>query len=198
MPSAHGRNGEIDVTAHRPPPILKAVQLQKRYALKTLFAPKQELKALDGVCLELEERQTLAVVGESGHGKSTLARLLMGLEAPDGGSLALFGRPLPDYSRKELQSLVQMIFQDPYGSLNPRKKAWEIVAEPLRINTSLSRKRCLAKAVETMEMVGLHGAMSHRFPHMFSGGQRQRLGIARALVQRPKILICDEPVSAWT
>ncbi|MCY4643556.1 MAG: ATP-binding cassette domain-containing protein [Bacteriovoracales bacterium] len=176
--------------------ILKAHDLKKHYTLKAIFGSEQKLKALNGVSFALGERQTLAVVGESGHGKSTLARQLMGLETPDSGSITLQGRPLSSYSKKELQSLVQMIFQDPYSSLNPRKKAWEIVAEPLRINTSLSGKQCLTKALEAMEMVGLHSGMGHRFPHMFSGGQRQRLGIARALVQRPKVLICDEPVSA--
>ena len=157
---------------------------------------EQWVKALDGVSFQLAEEQTLAVVGESGCGKSTLARQLMCLERPTGGTITLFGRLAREYSRKELQSQIQMIFQDSYSSINPRKKAWEIVAEPLLINTSWNRKQCFSKAVAAMEMVGLRPSLAQRFPHMFSGGQRQRLSIARGLIQRPKILICDEPVSA--
>ena len=172
--------------------ILKVDGLKKHYSVGS----SQYLKALSHICFELDQRETLAVVGESGCGKSTLARLLMGLEQPTGGEIILRGKPLCQYTRKELQPLIQMIFQDPYSSLNPRKRAWEIVAEPLLINTSYSKKECFTQALEAMEMVGLGSQLSLRFPHMFSGGQRQRLTLARGLIQKPQILICDEPLSA--
>ena len=184
---------------HAPSPrpvVLATSQLKKHYLLRRGLGRRQWVRALDGVSLTLYQGQTLAIVGESGCGKSTLAMQLMGLESPTAGSVCLAGRELASYSRAELQSVVQMIFQDAAGSLNPRKKAWEIVAEPLLINSSLSRRQCFAQALATMERVGLSASQAHKFAHMFSGGQRQRLAIARALVQRPRVLICDEPVSA--
>ena len=179
------------------PPLLEVENSQKYYPQKGSYSSSSQwVKALDGVSFTLGKGETLALVGESGCGKSTLARQIMALEQPTGGRISLLGRPLEDYSRRELQSLVQMIFQDPYGSLNPRKRAWELVAEPLLINTSLSPKECFKRAVEAMKMVGLNAVNAHHFPHMFSGGQRQRLTLARGLIQKPKILVCDEPVSA--
>ena len=176
--------------------LLSAENLTKYYPLKKLWGPTHTVKALDGVSFRLEQGQTLALVGESGCGKSTLAKVLMNIERPTQGSFQLSGRSGPEMSAQDMQSQIQMIFQDPMGSLNPRKKAWVIVAEPLLINTTLSHKECRKKSMEIMERVGLRPEQADRYPHMFSGGQRQRLGIARALINRPKILLCDEPVSA--
>lgn len=178
-------------------PLLQVKEIAKHYRVKKNFwSPPQLVRALNGVSFELEQGQTLALVGESGCGKSTLAKVLMNIEAPTEGHFNLSGKSGPRMSAKNLQSEIQMIFQDPMGSLNPRKKAWTIIAEPLLINTDLSKQTCRKRAIEMMERVGLRPELADRYPHMFSGGQRQRLGIARALINRPKILLCDEPVSA--
>ena len=135
-------------------------------------------------------------MGESGCGKSTLGKVVLGIEAPTEGQIKIEGRLSSEMPRQEFRRAVQMIFQDPYSSLNPRKRAWEIISEPLRINLNLSKTECRAKAISLMALVGLRPEFADRYPHMFSGGQRQRLGIARALALEPKILICDEPISA--
>lgn len=176
--------------------ILEVKDIKKHYEVKKPFKPLRTVKALDGVDFTLEAQKTLAIVGESGCGKSTLAKQLMAIESKTAGEILLGGRELASMSRSEIQSEIQMIFQDPYSSINPRKKAWQIISEPLLINSGLTKKECYMRACETMELVGLRSDLSHRYPHMFSGGQRQRIGIARALIQKPKILICDEPVSA--
>lgn len=176
--------------------LLQVNDIRKHYSIKKPFKPEKTVKALDGVSFNLGENQTLAVVGESGCGKSTLAKQLMGIESKTSGEIIIGDQNLQDMSRSEIQSKIQMIFQDPYSSINPRKKAWQIIAEPLIINSELSKQECYMRACEAMEKVGLRSDLSHRYPHMFSGGQRQRIGIARALIQRPKVLICDEPVSA--
>jgi dipeptide transport system ATP-binding protein len=157
---------------------------------------KGTLQAVRDISFSLERGETLGVVGESGCGKSTLAKTLMGLVQPTEGEIDFLGVPRKELSRKECFETIQMIFQDPYSSLNPRKQAWRLISEPLLINSTLSKKECFNRACELMERVGLRAEYAHRYPHMFSGGQRQRLGIARALVMNPKILICDEPVSA--
>lgn len=178
-------------------PLLQVKDISKYYRVKKNFwSAPQFVKALNGVSFDLEQGQTLALVGESGCGKSTLAKVLMNIEAPTEGTFNLSGKSGTSMSAKNLQSEIQMIFQDPMGSLNPRKKAWSIIAEPLFINTDLSKQVCRKRAIEMMERVGLRPELADRYPHMFSGGQRQRLGIARALINRPKILLCDEPVSA--
>ena len=176
--------------------ILSVENLKQYYPLKKIWGPTQTIKALDGVSFTVEEKSILGIVGESGCGKSTLARGLVGLERPTEGSILLEGRPLVSFSRRELQSKIQIIFQDPYGSLNPRKKVWQLIAEPLFINTDLSKRECFFKALDLMEKVGLRHDLAYRYPHMLSGGQRQRIGIARALGLKPKVLVCDEPVSA--
>ena len=176
--------------------ILLVENLKKHYPLKKLFGPTMTIKAIDGVSFSVDQKTILGIVGESGCGKSTLARGLMRLESPSEGQILIEGRPLESFSRKELQSKIQIIFQDPYGSLNPRKKVWQLIAEPLLINTGLSRRECFLKALGLMEKVGLRQDLAYRYPHMLSGGQRQRIGIARALSLKPKILVCDEPVSA--
>lgn len=177
-------------------PVLRVDHVQKRYPVKRLLRTVGSVKALSGISFALNRGETLAVVGESGCGKSTLAKLLMKIESPTEGGIFLGGTEIQNFSRMELLKEIQMIFQDPYGSLNPRKKAWQIISEPLMINTKLSRQECRDRAEAMMVKVGLGPEYADRYPHMFSGGQRQRIGIARALIMKPKVLVCDEPVSA--
>jgi len=154
------------------------------------------IRALDGVSASVAPGKTLAIVGESGCGKSTLARVLMQIEAPTNGEILIDGRTTLSMPASERRQQIQMIFQDPYGSLNPRKRAWQIIAEPLIINSKLSSQECKDRALEVMAQVGLRPEFADRYPHMFSGGQRQRIGIARGIILHPRFLICDEPVSA--
>lgn len=177
-------------------PLLSVRDLKKHYPLKSLFRTKGLVRALDGVSFDLKKKRTLAVVGESGCGKSTLARALMQIEPRTAGEIQFSGQSIDQIPKTEFFKKIQMIFQDPYSSINPRRRAWQIISEPLRVNTGLSHKECEEKAVELMAKVGLRPEMAGRFPHMFSGGQRQRIGIARALTLRPEIIVCDEPVSA--
>ena len=176
--------------------LLQVRDLQKHYALPQFFAQPNTVRALDGVSFDIYENETLAVVGESGCGKSTLAKVIMQLESSTAGEMTLAGQPLASISARDLTRSVQMIFQDPYGSLNPRKKILQIIGEPLKINTSLSDQEISEQVRQLMESVGLRPEQAERYPHMFSGGQRQRVGIARALTLNPKMIICDEPVSA--
>ncbi len=177
-------------------PILSVQNLKKYYELKGVFAKKGIVKALEDVNFQLFKKKTLAVVGESGCGKSTLAKTIMQIEERTEGHIEIHGEPISRPVKSDFYKKIQMIFQDPYSSINPRKKAWEIIAEPLRVNTDLSKRECYDEALKAMGMVGLRPEMGERFPHMFSGGQRQRIGIARALVLKPEIMILDEPVSA--
>ncbi|MDN5726937.1 MAG: ATP-binding cassette domain-containing protein [Propionibacteriales bacterium] len=159
-----------------------------------------EVKAVDGVNLTLRKGQTLGVVGESGSGKSTLARLLVGVEKPTAGTVKVQGTDITTMGRAGVRRLrrdIQMIFQDPYTSLNPRMSVGAIVGEPFSIHPAAAPKGSRDAAVQDLlDLVGLNPDHINRYPHQFSGGQRQRIGIARALALRPKILICDEPVSA--
>jgi dipeptide transport system ATP-binding protein len=164
-----------------------------------LFHKPAVLTAVAGVSFTVFPGRTLAVVGESGCGKSTLARLVTMIELPTSGTFTLDGANAVNAdadTRKRLRRQVQMVFQNPYGSLNPRKKIGTILEEPLAINTDLSASEREAAARETMTKVGLRPEQYGRYPHMFSGGQRQRIAIARALMLRPKIVVADEPVSA--
>jgi len=157
------------------------------------------LKALDGASFSLDRGKTLAVVGESGCGKSTLARLVTMIEPPTSGSLLIEGKEIAGASHETLKSLrssVQIVFQNPYGSLNPRQKIGHMLEEPLLVNTKIGRAERHERAREMMANVGLRPEHYDRYPHMFSGGQRQRIAIARALMLSPAILVLDEPVSA--
>lgn len=180
--------------------ILKAENLKQHYHVKRgMFKDDAVVKAVDGVSFQLEKGKTLAVVGESGCGKSTLGRMLTMIETPTEGRLAHLGQDLLDLNKQEQKSLrqkIQIIFQNPYGSLNPRKKIGAILEEPLVINTTLSKVERKEKALAMMAKVGLKPEHYDRYPHMFSGGQRQRIAIARGLMLDPNVIVADEPVSA--
>ncbi|HJY46072.1 MAG TPA: dipeptide ABC transporter ATP-binding protein [Propionibacteriaceae bacterium] len=182
--------------------ILQAENLVKHYPIKAgvLRRTVGHVKALDGVSFELYKGETLGIVGESGCGKSTLARMLMRLEEPTAGKLTFDGVDV--YSQKgsamrRLRRDIQIVFQDPYTSLNPRKTVGDIVGEPFEIHTDVLPKGDRRQRVQQLlELVGLNPEHINRYPHQFSGGQRQRIGIARGLALNPKVIICDEPVSA--
>jgi dipeptide transport system ATP-binding protein len=180
--------------------VAEARDLTRHYSVRRgMFAPPAVLKAVDGVSFSIEPGRTLAVVGESGCGKSTLARLVTLIEPPTAGQLSLIGRDAVKRApadRTPLRRAVQIVFQNPYGSLNPRKKVGSILEEPLVINTSLAKQERHEQVRDMMAKVGLRPEHYQRYPHMFSGGQRQRIAIARALMLRPKLVVADEPVSA--
>ena len=180
--------------------MLEASGLTRDYTVsRGAFRSRATIKALAGVSFSLQAGRTLAVVGESGSGKSTLARLLTLIENPTAGALLIDGEDVAHASeanRKRLRREIQIVFQNPYGSLNPRQKIGKALEEPLLVNTRLSAAERKAEALSIMAKVGLRPEYYHRYPHMFSGGQRQRIAIARALMLKPKILVLDEPVSA--
>ena len=180
--------------------VVEAKDLRKVYPVRRgLFKPPAQLQAVGGVSFTLEQGKTLAVVGESGCGKSTLARMVSLIEKPTEGSLTLDQTDAVNYpasERRRLRQAVQLVFQNPYGSLNPRKKISQILEAPLAINTQLSASDRREKARAMLAQVGLRPEYANRYPHMFSGGQRQRIAIARALMPSPKLVVADEPVSA--
>jgi len=180
--------------------VLQAIDLKRHYPVESGFLkPKRSVKALDGVSFALRAGETLAVVGESGCGKSTLARVLTMIEPPTAGQLLYRGQDVasttPALTRLRRQK-IQIIFQNPYASLNPRKRIGSILEEPLLINTNLDKAQRRARGMAMMERVGLRPEHYGRYPHMFSGGQRQRIAIARGLMLEPEILVADEAVSA--
>ena len=180
--------------------LITAEHLERNYEVSRGFlARPAQLRAVAEASFSVEAGSTLAIVGESGCGKSTLARLLTMIEPASGGALTIDGRDVTAGRHDDLKALratVQIVFQNPYGSLNPRQKVSAILEEPLKINTSLSAAERERKARAMLAEVGLRPEHFGRYPHMFSGGQRQRIAIARALMLEPKILVLDEPVSA--
>lgn len=182
--------------------LLSVNDLHVEYVLPRpqLWRAAPVFSALQGVSFELAAGRSLGVVGESGCGKSTLARTVMGLETPSSGSVKLFGQDIFQLSAAELKTLrrqFQMVFQDPYSSLDPRHKVGRIVAEPLlALAHSVSSREKRTRVSEALQEVGLNATDADRYPHEFSGGQRQRIAIARALITRPALIVADEPVSA--
>src|SRR3954449_4454429 len=171
-------------------PVTRGIIFQKEVA---------SVKAVDGVSFAINEGETLGVVGESGCGKSTMARCIMKLLEPTGGSVKFRGHDITRLSRSEMRPFrrqMMMVFQDPYASLNPRKRVGFIVAEALQVHKMGTEAEIRRKVQELLDVVGLNPEHYNRFPHEFSGGQRQRIGVARALAVRPKLIVCDEPVSA--
>jgi oligopeptide/dipeptide ABC transporter ATP-binding protein len=182
------------------PPLLSSVGLVKHFEDKHLFrAAAPPVRAVDGVTFDIAEGETLGVVGESGCGKSTMARCIARLLEPTGGKILFEGQDITHLNRNGMRPIrrdMMMVFQDPYASLNARKRVGSIVGEPLEVHGIGSEQDRKRRVQELLEIVGLNPEHFNRFPHEFSGGQRQRIGIARALVINPKLVICDEPVSA--
>ncbi len=180
--------------------VIEAIDLAQNYAVsRGAFRQPAIVRALAGTTFSVEAGKTLAVVGESGCGKSTLARIITMIEPASDGRLVIDGVDVGSADRRKLKGLrrtVQIVFQNPYGSLNPRQKVGAILEEPLVINTELRAAERRAKALDMLHRVGLRPEHYSRYPHMFSGGQRQRIAIARALMLEPKIVVLDEPVSA--
>jgi peptide/nickel transport system ATP-binding protein/oligopeptide transport system ATP-binding protein len=186
-------------------PLLEVRELEKTYHLndslvqRMLRQPPLNLRAVDKVSFTVESGETLGLIGESGCGKSTLARTVLRLHEPTGGSITFDGADVTTLPRKEMTALrrrMQIIFQDPYASLNPRKSVEEIVGLPLALHGLAPKREIRDRVVAMLESVGLKSSFLGRFPHQFSGGQRQRIGIARALILNPSFVVCDEPVSA--
>jgi dipeptide transport system ATP-binding protein len=179
-------------------PVLEVRNLKRDYVSSGgFFRPAKVVHAVKGVNFTLEKGKTLAVVGESGCGKSTLARMITLIDAPTSGEILIDGiAASAAHVTRELRQKVQIVFQNPYGSLNPRQKIGDVLAEPLLLNTSMSSADRRDKAMQMLLKVGLGPEHFNRYPHMFSGGQRQRIAIARALMLNPSFLVLDEPVSA--
>lgn len=183
-------------------PLLEITDLVKHFPIKSGMVVDREVarvRAVDGVSLTLNEGETLGLVGESGCGKSTLCRAVLQLTRPSSGSVKFLGTELVGKSRSQLRPLrreMQMIFQDPFASLNPRKRVGQIVGDPLELHGVASGAKLKTRVQDLLDRVGLSPEHYNRFPHEFSGGQRQRIGIARALALQPKLIVADEPVSA--
>jgi len=190
---------EAEITGQKP--LLQAHQLVRDYATKrsSLFSASPPFRAVDTVDITVYPGQTMGLVGESGCGKSTLARMILALDSPTSGSITFDGQELTTASAEELQAVrknIQVVFQDPFSSFNPRHKVERLVGEPLYLEPGLSKEAKRDRVVAALEEVGMNASALSRYPHQFSGGQRQRLAIARALITRPALIVADEPVSA--
>ena len=198
--STNGTNGTNG--ANRSEALLNVTDLQKWFPIKEgllLDRTVGYVKAVDGVSLEVREGETLGLVGESGSGKSTTGYCILQLLKPTNGSVRFMGKELTTLSSAELREMrreMQIVFQDPYASLNPRMTVGNIVSEPLVVHAVGTRRSRTARVRELLEIVGFNPDFTNRYPHEFSGGQRQRIGIARALALNPRLIVCDEPVSA--
>ena len=181
-------------------PLVEIRGLRKEFPIRNsglgLFQKAPVVRAVDGVDFSVSRNEIFGLAGESGCGKSTIARMLMSLAPPTEGAIQFRGREIGAYGKRELRQRIQMVFQDPYTSLNPRRKVGHLVGDPLVIHTQISRSERRKKVMATLERVGLAQYHYDRFPHEFSGGQRQRIAIARALVVDPEFLVLDEPTSA--
>ena len=183
-------------------PLLEVTDLVKHFPIKSGVVVDREVgrvRAVDGVSLVLHEGETLGLVGESGCGKSTLCRAILQLTTPTSGSVRFAGQELVGRSRRDMRPIrrqIQMVFQDPFASLNPRKRVGQIIGDPIELHGLASGGEVKRRVQDLLDRVGLQAEHYNRYPHEFSGGQRQRIGIARALALRPKLIIADEPVSA--
>ncbi len=189
------------MTGPSPPPLLDARDIVKHYPILggVLMRQVASVKAVDGVSLAIDAGETLGLVGESGCGKTTFGRTILRLEEPTAGEIFFQGRSILGNSRNQMQALrreMQIIFQDPFSSLNPRKTVGQIIGEPLLVHGVKDRQERDRRVLELLEVVGLRKEQMRRYPHQFSGGQRQRIGVARALALKPKLVVCDEAVSA--
>lgn len=182
--------------------ILKVRDLTKHFPIMRgvlIKRPVGYVRAVDGISFDVYEGETLGLVGESGSGKSTTGRVILQLYRPTSGTVEFEGRQLDELKGRDLQAMrpkMQMIFQDPYASLNPRMTVGDLIGEPLLIHTNMSHKERAWRVGELLKTVGLNPVFAQRYPHEFSGGQRQRIGVARALAVNPDFIICDEPISA--
>lgn len=176
--------------------LLKASHIKKYFPAPGGLFNKKYMHAVEDVSFEIYEGKTLALIGESGCGKSTLGKTVLGLIKPTSGEVYFNGELLTNETKDKYITDMQMIFQDPLSSLNPRMTVYDIIAEPLRVCTKMSEEEIEVRVKELMKIVGLHSRHTYRYPHEFSGGQCQRIGIARALALNPKLIVCDEPVSA--
>lgn len=189
----------IQNEAFTPKTLLEVRGLKKHFEVSEGFRKKKMLRAVDGIDFSVIEGETLGIVGESGCGKSTTGNLLVQLLDKTEGTIVFNGRDMDALSKEEIRKAranIQMIFQDPFSSLNPRMRVVDIIGEPLKTHTKMEKTEIRDEVYKLMDAVGLDRSYGRRFPHEFSGGQRQRIGIARAIALRPKLIICDEPVSA--
>jgi peptide/nickel transport system ATP-binding protein len=180
-----------------PPPLLEAVDVSRTFTISQgLFRPDRTFTAVDKVSVRLEHGEVLGIVGESGCGKTTLSKMIMGMLRPTSGRILINGRSADQLSRLARARVMQPVFQDPYSSLNPRRTMQEIIRQPLDIHGVGTKEERNAKVGEMLRIVGLPTRVAYAYPSQLSGGQRQRVAIARALVLRPSIVVCDEPTSA--